>query len=72
MGYVEENIEFLHSAGKVPDWAYYQLNGKSITENYIAQKQKRRESSRFHRDAGAAIESIMEKIVEELTASIVE
>ena len=31
-------IELLHNAGKMPDWAYYQLNGKNALENYIEQK----------------------------------
>ena len=33
------NIEFWRSQGKIPDIFYYQLNGKSATENYMEQKQ---------------------------------
>lgn len=33
------NIEFLRKQGKVPDIFYYQLNGKSATENYMEQRQ---------------------------------
>jgi hypothetical protein len=27
-------IEWLWKAGKMPDWAYYQQNGKTAFENY--------------------------------------
>ena len=27
-------VEQLHDQGKMPDWAYYQLNGKSAQENF--------------------------------------
>ena len=33
-------VELLHDMGKMPDWAYYQLNGKSAQENYADQKRK--------------------------------
>ena len=33
-------VEFYHDQGKMPDWIYYQLNGKSAMENYIDQKRK--------------------------------
>lgn len=28
--------------GLVPDWAWYQINGKSATENWIEQREKMR------------------------------
>lgn len=31
-------VEMLHDMGKMPDRAYYQLNGKSAQENYADQK----------------------------------
>ena len=31
-------IEQLWKAGKMPDWAYYQQNGKTAEENYREQK----------------------------------
>ena len=34
-----ELLNFNRSQGKVPDIFYYQLNGKSATENYAEQKQ---------------------------------
>lgn len=27
-------VEQLHDQGKMPDWVYYQLNGKSAQENF--------------------------------------
>ena len=33
-------VEFYHDQGWMPDWIYYQLNGKSAMENYIDQKRK--------------------------------
>ena len=33
-------VEMLHNMGKMPDKAYYQLNGKSAQENYADQKRK--------------------------------
>jgi len=29
------SIEWYHDNGYMPDWAYYQQNGKSAQENYI-------------------------------------
>ena len=33
-------LKFFRDRGNVPDLFYYQLNGKSATENYIEQKNK--------------------------------
>ena len=35
-----KEIEYLHDTGRMPDWAYYQLNGKNAQENYVAIKKK--------------------------------
>ena len=35
-----EEIERLHNAGQMPDWIYYQINGKSATENLLEQHKK--------------------------------
>lgn len=40
MAYSKEMIERLHDLGWMPDWAYYQQNGRSAQENYEAQKAK--------------------------------
>lgn len=42
-----KEIEYLHDIGKMPDWIYYQQNGKTAQENYVIQKQK--QQAEFHR-----------------------
>ena len=34
MAYSLEQVESFHNQGVMPDWIYYQLNGKSLQENY--------------------------------------
>lgn len=34
MIYSSENIEYLRESDQMPDWIYYQQNGKTINENY--------------------------------------
>ena len=43
MAFSKEQIEYLHNAGKMPDWAYYQQNGGSAQENYNRQKLEQRQ-----------------------------
>lgn len=33
-------IEYYHNKGQMPDWVYYQLNGKSAEENLAEQHEK--------------------------------
>ena len=33
-------IKYARKNGWVPDWAWYQINGKSATENYMEQREK--------------------------------
>ena len=33
-------INYARKNGWVPDWAWYQMNGKSATENYLEQREK--------------------------------
>lgn len=33
-----KDIEYLHNTGKMPDWAYYQQNGKTAQENFRDQR----------------------------------
>lgn len=40
MSFTAEQIEYYHDSGKIPDWIYYQINGKSAQENYNIQKRK--------------------------------
>ena len=43
MAYTLEQIEWLHDNGKMPDWAYYQQNGKSAQQNFVEATKKARE-----------------------------
>lgn len=40
MAYTKEQIEWLHDNGLMPDWAYYQQNGKTAQENWNEQHRK--------------------------------
>lgn len=31
----KQTLEYLYNSGLMPDWAYYQQNGKSVMENFI-------------------------------------
>ena len=37
---MNDYIKFARKNGWVPDWAWYQMNSKSATENYMEQKEK--------------------------------
>ena len=39
---MDNDLNDRFESGKLPAWAYYQLNGKSAQENYNAQKRARR------------------------------
>lgn len=34
MAFTDEHIEYLYKTGKMPQWAYFQQNGKTAQENY--------------------------------------
>ena len=34
MAFTDEQIEYLYKTGKMPQWAYFQQNGKTAQENY--------------------------------------
>ena len=46
MAYTLEQIEWLHNNGWMPDWAYYQQNGKSAQANFAEQQRKIMEMER--------------------------
>lgn len=74
MAYSKEMIEWLHDSGKMPDWIYYQQNGKSLQENYTAQKLKQqkqieellndRQEARAEKELEAEIEKKVSETVE--------
>ena len=63
------DIEKLHQSGQMPDWIYYQLNGKSIEENFAEIYNKRQEEMREKMLAerlDAKIEEEIDKIVPDM------
>lgn len=77
MSLTKEQIEYLHNAGLMPDMYYYQTNGKSFQENYIAihrQKQQeykkllveRQQQKELEKELDTAIEEALEKALGKL------
>ena len=71
-----ETIERLHNSGKMPDWIYYQMNGKSAWENYAEQFNKISKKNQIDRELEiykakrkaeieAELEAELEKQIEE-------
>ena len=46
MAFSRGELEYLHSIGKVPDWAYYQQNCDGALWNYLRQKEEIRKNLR--------------------------
>ncbi len=42
----QANIEYLHDSGKMPDWYYYQVNGRTFQENYLEIRRKQQQKNR--------------------------
>ena len=57
-----EQIEWLHDHGKMPDWAYYQLNGKSAQANW--EEQHRKIMERYNQREAEARRQAEEKALE--------
>lgn len=78
MAYSKEMIEYLHDTGKMPDWIYYQQNGKSLQENYTAQKLKQQKqiekllNDRRRREEEARAEKELEAEIEKKVSETVE
>lgn len=67
MPFSKDEIEYYHNVGLMPDWAYYQQNGKSAQENYIQQKRnKRRNDKQKNLKLDKLIEDQIEKSLEEI------
>lgn len=58
-------IEIAHQRGNCPDRFYYQVNGKSPQENFIAHRHKLREKVREQAEIQNYIEKELPKQVEE-------
>lgn len=78
MAYSKEMIEYLHDTGKMPDWVYYQQNGKSLQENYNAQKLKQQKqieellNARSRREEEARAEKELEAEIEKKVSDALE
>lgn len=78
MAYTLEQIEYLHDRGLMPDWVYYQQNGKSAQENYNAQRKKfqeqyrQREAERTRREQLAREEKQLEAEMEKKLEKVIE
>ena len=60
-----KEIERLHDKGLMPDWWYYQVNGKSAEENFEAQHKKMMEWY-LEREKEQAEKVAIEKYVNEV------
>ena len=61
-------IEWYRSRGQMPDWIYYQINGKSAQENY-AQILREREKNLLpllENQIEKELEPILEKVISKL------
>ena len=43
MALTPEQIEWLHDTGRMPDWAYFQQNGKTAQQNYVEATRRAKE-----------------------------
>lgn len=43
MALTHDQIEWLHDNGKMPDWAYFQQNGKTAQQNFAEATRRARE-----------------------------
>lgn len=62
-----KEIEMLHDRGLMPDWWYYQVNGKSAEDNFNAQHKKIVEQYRARereQEEKAAIEKYVNEVLE--------
>ena len=73
MAFSRGELEYLHSIGKVPDWAYYQQNGNGALWNYLRQKEEIRKrfiekqySKQLEKDIEDQIGISLEKVLNKL------
>ncbi len=61
---IKEEIEYYHNSGLMPDWVYYQVNGKTAQENYIDIVMKRDQEYRDSLNEREVEESISKNLEE--------
>ena len=66
MLFSKEEIEIYRSMGLMPDWVYYQVNGKSAQENYneIARRRQRQFYEKLSKEQEKEIEKQVENVIE--------
>ena len=70
MAYTKEQIEWLHDNGLMPDWVYYQQNGKTAQENWneqhrkITERYRQREAEQRRQAEEKALEKKLEADLE--------
>ena len=67
MAFTEEELEYYHSRGLMPDWAYYQQSNKPISVKLEEQYQKLIERCKAQEEANMAAkeeQALIEKEVE--------
>lgn len=62
-----QEIEYYHNRGLMPDWVYYQVNGKSAEENLEAQRRKM-----YDKFKAAELEKQQQKELEKQVEEMVE
>ena len=73
----KEMIEYYHNRGLMPDWWYYQVNGKSAEENYIDMVNRRslkfrdemlreEEKKELEKELEVKLEETLEKVLNDL------
>lgn len=61
---IKEEIEYYHNSRLMPDWVYYQVNGKTAQENYIDIVMKRDQEYRDSLNEREVEESISKSLEE--------
>ena len=67
-----EQIEYLHDIGKMPDWAYYQQNGKTAQQNYAEQKRKLRIKAEEQQKMEEDMYNIMKRVIKKIEKELVD
>ena len=73
----KEMIEYYHNRGLMPDWWYYQVNGKTAEENYIDMVNRRslkfrdemlreEEKKELEKELEVKLEETLEKVLNDL------
>ena len=67
-----EQIEQLHNRGLMPDNIYYQINGKSLQENYMDILRKRQEQYRQDIEQQQYIDKYIDKCIDDKLSKCIE